>query len=109
MNTNQPPLNPDALATASAAARIDWSGHTDWDGAPNSVQIAYRKLARAVVSAYLTVAQPEVNSVEGKAEAWQAGFESGWAEAKDPGAFVNDVLDAKTPNPYADEEPTDGH
>lgn len=58
------PLNPDALATASAAARIDWSGHTDWDGAPNSVQIAYRKLARAVVSAYLAVAQPEVNSVE---------------------------------------------
>lgn len=36
-------------------------------------------------------------------EAWQAGFESGWAEAKDPGAFVNDVWDAKTPNPYADE------
>lgn len=38
-------------------------------------------------------------------EAWQAGFESGWDEAKDPGAFVNDVWDAKTPNPYADEEP----
>jgi len=36
-------------------------------------------------------------------EAWQAGFESGWDEAKDPGAFVNDVWDAKTPNPYADE------
>lgn len=38
-------------------------------------------------------------------EAWQSGFESGWAEAKDPGAFVNDVWDAKTPNPYTDEEP----
>lgn len=33
-------------------------------------------------------------------EAWQAGFEAGWDEAKDPDAFVNDVWDAKTPNPY---------
>lgn len=49
---------------------------------------------------------PEVKKA--KYEAWQTGFESGWAEAKDPGAFVNDVWDAKTPNPYADEEPTNG-
>lgn len=41
-------------------------------------------------------------------EAWQTGFESGWAEAKDPGVFVNNAWDAKTPNPYADEEPTNG-
>lgn len=39
-------------------------------------------------------------------EAWQAGFEAGWAEAKDPGEFVNDVWDAKTPNPYAGKEST---
>lgn len=58
------PLNLDALEASAAAARIDWSGHTDWNGAPNSVQIAYRNFARAAVSAYLSVAQPEVNSVE---------------------------------------------
>lgn len=33
-------------------------------------------------------------------EAWQSGFESGWAEAKDPGAFVNDYHDAQTTCPY---------
>lgn len=33
-------------------------------------------------------------------EAWDTGFSAGWAEAKDPGAFVNDVWDAETPNPY---------
>lgn len=58
------PLNPDALDKAAAAARIAWSGRTDWNGAPNSVQIEYRNLAHAAVVAYLTVAQPEVNSVE---------------------------------------------
>lgn len=41
-------------------------------------------------------------------EAWQEGFEAGWDEAKDPGAFVNDLWDAKTPNPYADKEATNG-
>ena len=33
-------------------------------------------------------------------KAWDEGFEAGWAECDDPGAFVNDVWDAKTPNPY---------
>lgn len=56
--TNQPPLNPDALEAAAAAARIDWSGRTDWNGAPNSIQIEYRNLARAAVAAYLAVSQP---------------------------------------------------
>lgn len=56
------PLNPDAIEASAAAARIDWSGHTDWNGAPNSVQIAYRNLARTAVSAYLAAALPEVTS-----------------------------------------------
>lgn len=33
-------------------------------------------------------------------KAWDQGFEAGWAECSDPGAFVNDLWDAKTPNPY---------
>ena len=33
-------------------------------------------------------------------KAWDKGFGAGWEEAKDPGAFVNDVWDAETPNPY---------
>lgn len=35
--------------------------------------------------------------------AWGEGFEAGWAECNDPGPFVNDVWDAKTPNPYRKE------
>lgn len=31
---------------------------------------------------------------------WDDGFKAGWAEASDPDAFVNDVWDAKTPNPH---------
>ncbi|MEU5838539.1 hypothetical protein ABZ820_33395 [Streptomyces diacarni] len=42
---------------------------------------------------------------EAKAVAWEEGFQAGWEEHEDPGAFVNDFWDAKTPNPYADEEP----
>lgn len=34
-------------------------------------------------------------------DAWFEGFQAGWAEATDPGPFVNDVWDSKTPNPYA--------
>ena len=37
---------------------------------------------------------------EVREKAWDEGFEAGWAECDDPGAFVNDVWDAKTPNPY---------
>lgn len=40
------------------------------------------------------------NVREAKREAWAEGFRAGWAEAEDPGAFVNDVWDAKTTNPY---------
>lgn len=32
--------------------------------------------------------------------AWDEGFTAGWEEATNPGAFVNDIWDAKTPNPY---------
>ena len=39
-------------------------------------------------------------AAQAKAEAWDEGFSAGWAEAKDPGAFVNDIWDAQTPNPY---------
>ncbi len=39
-----------------------------------------------------------------KKAAWFEGFEAGWAECSDPGAFVNDVWDAKTPNPYRESE-----
>lgn len=35
-----------------------------------------------------------------EAEVWDEGFAAGWAECSDPGAFVNDAWDAKTPNPY---------
>jgi hypothetical protein len=41
---------------------------------------------------------------EMKKAAWFEGFEAGWAECSDPGAFVNDVWDAKTPNPYRESE-----
>ena len=74
------PLNPDALEASAAAARIDWSGRTDWNGAPNSVQIAYRKVARAAVSAYLASAQPEVNSYDPRElnrKGWTCGCEPG--------------------------------
>lgn len=37
---------------------------------------------------------------EHDARVWDEGFEAGWAEKGDLGAFVNDVWDAKTPNPY---------
>lgn len=37
---------------------------------------------------------------EAREAAWYEGFRAGWEEAKDPGAFVNDVWDAETPNPY---------
>lgn len=36
--------------------------------------------------------------------AWDEGQRAGWDEAKDPGAFVNDWWDMKTPNPYIDNE-----
>ena len=35
-----------------------------------------------------------------KSEAWHEGFEAGWEEHENPGPFVNDIWDAKTPNPY---------
>lgn len=46
--------------------------------------------------------EAELAEVERKAaqKAWDQGFEAGWAECSDPGAFVNDLWDAKTPNPY---------
>ena len=49
--------------------------------------------------AALTAAAPFM-AAQAKGEAWDEGFSAGWAEAKDPGAFVNDVWDAETPNPY---------
>lgn len=36
--------------------------------------------------------------------AWDEGFSAGWAEHADSGPFVNDVWDAKTPNPYREEK-----
>lgn len=45
----------------------------------------------------------EQHEREAKAVAWEEGFQAGWEEHEDPGAFVNDFWDAKTPNPYADE------
>lgn len=39
------------IEAAAKAARIAWSGHDDWDGAPNSVRIAYRGLATAALAA----------------------------------------------------------
>lgn len=35
-----------------------------------------------------------------KSDAWHEGFEAGWEEHENPGPFVNDIWDAKTPNPY---------
>lgn len=35
-----------------------------------------------------------------RAEAWEEGFQAGWEEHENPGAFVNDYWDAKTLNPY---------
>ncbi|MGP9727927.1 hypothetical protein [Glutamicibacter sp. AOP3-A1-12] len=54
--SNQPPLNPDALEVACDAV-IDASFGQELPEAPID-------LATAAVSAYLAVAQPEVNSVE---------------------------------------------
>lgn len=60
---NQPPLNPDALRVATTAAHdaVDWQMYdvTKFD-LEDSVDVA----TIAAVSAYLTVAQPVVNSVE---------------------------------------------
>lgn len=39
--------------------------------------------------------------------AWDQGFKAGWAECNDPGPFVNDVWDAKTPNPHRKQAPND--
>lgn len=33
-------------------------------------------------------------------KAWDTGFVAGWHESQESGAFVNDVWDAKTPNPF---------
>ncbi len=38
-------------------------------------------------------------------KAWWEGQRAGWEECADPGAFVNDLHDAKTPNPYRKETP----
>lgn len=35
-----------------------------------------------------------------QADIWDEGFQAGWTEHADPGPFVNDLWDAKTPNPY---------
>lgn len=35
---------------------------------------------------------------------WWEGQRAGWEECADPGAFVNDLHDAKTPNPYRKEQ-----
>lgn len=56
---NQPPLNPDALeAAADAVAEVAEAAHvkTDW--------LDDQSLAKAAVSAYLAVAQPEVTNIE---------------------------------------------
>lgn len=37
-----------------------------------------------------------------RATAWDEGFGAGWAEHAEPGAFVNDVWDAETINPYTE-------
>lgn len=86
-------LNPDALkAAARVIAEQQACGHCD-----GTCQACLED-ASAVVTAYLTVALPEA-----KALAWEEGFQAGWEEHEDPGAFVNDFWDAKTPNPYLPE------
>lgn len=37
-------------------------------------------------------------------KAWWEGQRAGWEECADPGAFVNDLHDAKTSNPYRKEQ-----
>lgn len=51
--SNQPPLNPDALAHARSAAFDCWENGGNMDD-----------LAECAIEAYLAAAQPEVNSVE---------------------------------------------
>jgi len=89
------PLNPDGLRAAEELMIL-----TD-----RITKINYLDAER-IISAYLAVAQPVVN--RNKAMAWFEGFEAGWDEAKDPGAFVNNAWDAKTPNPYVDKDESNG-
>lgn len=102
---NQAPLNPAALEAAAKALLAVQQPEVSADYAWN-VQFEdgcdeLRNEARAAVSAYLAAAQPAVNS--DKSYAWAEGFKAGWKEAKDPGAFVNDIWDSETPNPYLPE------
>ncbi|PRA13308.1 hypothetical protein CQ010_01290 [Arthrobacter sp. MYb211] len=103
--TNQPPLNPDALEAAAkallAVQQPEVSAEYAWNVQFEDGRDELRNEARAAVTAYLAVAHPVVNS--DKASAWDEGFKAGWEEAKDPGAFVNDVWDSETPNPYRPE------
>lgn len=95
--SNQPPLNPDALEAGAQSMECQCSKHVIDCGeyyADCPRHVHYPK----AVSAYLAVALPEAGAL-----AWDEGFQAGWEEHEDPGAFVNDFWDAKTPNPYLPE------
>ncbi len=43
--------SPDVIEAAAKAAREEWSGHTNWLAATESVRQGYRRLAAAVLDA----------------------------------------------------------
>ncbi|GAA2941182.1 hypothetical protein ACFO7V_16690 [Glutamicibacter bergerei] len=84
--TNQPPLNPDALAHARSAAFDCWENGGNMDD-----------LAECAIEAYLAVAQPVVNSVESlpaslQCIAWEEEPEHGLWKITEDETFVGLIV-----------------
>src|SRR5690606_2181587 len=95
---NPTPLNPDALDKAALAMCHYVVANREMGHGIRPVYHQYQS-AKAVVSAYLAVAQPEVSSVEELAKAWYVGFCKG-----EQTAFRDRPVNPDTINPYKNGE-----
>ena len=86
---------------------LDYVASISDHGDQSDLDAIFIASARTDIPALIAMAREQRAAIERvKAEGWDRGFSAGWAECSDPGAFVNDVWDAETPNPYRAAEVT---